>query len=156
MPARGRPPDRYYRRPLVAHDVPDLEPDEIAALVATTHAVASRITQATGRGQFRETVARGSHGYLAVYAAGPGAILAVIGTSTLNVGMLQYQVRQVIERIAARSAEFSRWAGAAPARPAAGQAPAAGKAPARGKTQVRPAVRLTGPQALPNRRTSAS
>ena len=45
---------------LVAHDVPGLEPDEIAALVATAHAVASRITQATGRGQFRETVARTS------------------------------------------------------------------------------------------------
>ena len=51
---------------LVAHDVPDLEPTQIAALVATTLAVASRASLATGCGQFRETVARGTDGYLAV------------------------------------------------------------------------------------------
>jgi predicted regulator of Ras-like GTPase activity (Roadblock/LC7/MglB family) len=41
----------------VAYDLPDLEPTEISALVATTHALASRATLATGRGQFREAVA---------------------------------------------------------------------------------------------------
>jgi predicted regulator of Ras-like GTPase activity (Roadblock/LC7/MglB family) len=94
---------------LVAHDVPDLEPTEIAALVATTRALATRTTAAAGRGEFREALARGSHGYLAAYAAGTNAIVAVIGTNELNVGMLHYQTREIIERIAANSPEFRKW-----------------------------------------------
>jgi hypothetical protein len=38
-----------------------------------------------------------------VYAAGDSAIVAVVGTSSLNVGMLQYRAREIIERIAANS-----------------------------------------------------
>ena len=48
-------------------------------------------------------MARGSDGYLAVYVAGDSAIVAVIGTNSLNVGMLQYRAREIIERIAANS-----------------------------------------------------
>jgi uncharacterized protein len=85
---------------VVAHDIPDAEPSQIAALAAATLALASRATLATGCGTFREAVARGTDGYLAVYAAGPGVIVAVIGKSSLNVGMLQYRAREIIERIA--------------------------------------------------------
>ena len=74
--------------------MPDLEPTQIAALAATTLAVASRASLATGRGQFRETVARGTDGYLAVYAAGPGAVVAVIGTTRLNVGSVTVPITQ--------------------------------------------------------------
>jgi uncharacterized protein len=95
---------------LVAHDVPDLEPTEIAALAATTRALASRTTVAAGRGEFRETMARGTTGYLATYAAGTNAIVAVIGTNDLNVGMLRYQARGIIARIAANAPEFRNWA----------------------------------------------
>ena len=90
---------------LVANDVPGQEPTQTAALVATTLAVASRATRATGRGHFREAIARGTDGYLAVYAAGQNAIVAVVGTNQLNVAMLQYQARTVIERIAGLSAD---------------------------------------------------
>lgn len=100
---------------LVAHDVPDLEPTEIAALAATTRALASRTTIASGRGEFRETMARGSAGYLATYAAGANAIVAVIGTNDLNVGMLRFQARDIIARIAASAPEFRNWTGARPA-----------------------------------------
>ena len=86
---------------VVAHDIPDVEPTQIAALAAAT-----------------EAVARGSDGYLAVYAAGDSAIVAVIGTSSLNVGMLQYRAREIIERIAANSSQIG--ALAAPVRPANG------------------------------------
>ena len=106
----------------VAYDLPDLEPTEISALVATTHALASRATLATGRGQFREAVARGSQGYLAVYAAGSSAIVAVIGTSRLNVGMLQYQVREIIERIAGHATDLGKWPTVAAAGGTAGKA----------------------------------
>jgi hypothetical protein len=98
----------------VAADVPDLEPAEIAALVATTRALASRTTQATATGQFREAVTRGSNGYLAVYAAGEHAIVAVIGTTDLNVGMLHFRARATLERIATISAELASQGGSAP------------------------------------------
>lgn len=91
---------------VVAHDIPDVEPAQIAALAAATLAVARRATLATDCGTFREAVARGSDGYLAVYAAGDSAIVAVTGTSSLNVGMLQYRAREVIERIAAQSSQI--------------------------------------------------
>jgi uncharacterized protein len=99
---------------LVAHDVPDLEPTEIAALAATTRALATRTTLAAGRGEFTETMARGSAGYLATYAAGTNAIVAVIGTNDLNVGMLRYQARDIIARIAANAPEFRNWTTSGP------------------------------------------
>lgn len=94
---------------LVAHDIPELEPTQIAALIATTLGLARQATLATGRGQLREAVARGSYGYLAVYAAGTGAVVAVIGTNELNIGMLHYQTRDIIDRIAAGASEFERF-----------------------------------------------
>jgi uncharacterized protein len=100
-----------------AHDVPDVEPTQIAAISAATLALASRATASTGCGTFREAVARGSDGYLAVYAAGDSAIVAVVGTSSLNVGMLQYRAREIIDRIAEYSTQIGAWA--APARSSA-------------------------------------
>ena len=91
---------------VVAHDLPDIEPTQLAALAAATFSLASRATLLTGCGNFREAVARGSDGYLAVYAAGDRAIVAVMGTSSLNVAMLQYRARQFIERVAAHAAQI--------------------------------------------------
>jgi uncharacterized protein len=119
---------------LVAHDVPDGEPPQIAALAATTHALAFRATMAAGRGQFRDTVTRGSHGYLAVYALGDAAVFAVIGTPQLNVGMLQFHARAVVGRLAEHAPEFARW----PVRP------------------DKPAARPTDPAVLPRRRAAGA
>jgi predicted regulator of Ras-like GTPase activity (Roadblock/LC7/MglB family) len=95
---------------LVTHDIPDMEPTRIAAIVAATLGLASQATQATGRGGFREAVARGGTGYLVVYAAGRNAVVAVLGDHELNVGMLHYEMRDMIVRITAYSAGFARWA----------------------------------------------
>ncbi len=95
---------------LVTHDIPDMEPTRIAAIVAATLGLASQATQTTDRGSFREAVARGSDGYLVVYAAGRNAVVAVIGAHELNVGMLHYEMRDMIGRIADYSAKFARWA----------------------------------------------
>lgn len=100
---------------LIAHDVPGLDPPEIAALAATTRSLASRTVQVAGRGQFREALSRGSDGYLAVYAGGDSPVVAVVGTNDLNVAMLHYQARGIVERIAAHSAGFRRWETAADA-----------------------------------------
>ena len=93
---------------LVAHDIVDLEPTQIAALIATTLGLARQTTIATGRGQFREAVARGSDGYLAVFSIGANSVMAVIGTNDLNIGMLHYQTRELIKRIADHSADLGQ------------------------------------------------
>lgn len=129
---------------VVAHDIPDAEPAQIAAVAAATLALASRATLATGCGTFREAVARGTDGYLVVYAADHSVIVAVIGKSSLNVGMLQYRAREIIERIAEYSVKAGVAAVTAPASAAA--AP-----PARGRASAASAR----PQ-LPKRRPSAS
>ncbi len=98
---------------LIAHDIPDQEPARLAALVSTTLSLARQAVRETGRGEFREALARGTAGYLMVYAAGGNAVVAIIGDAQLNVGVMQYQAREAIERITARSADFARWSGAA-------------------------------------------
>jgi predicted regulator of Ras-like GTPase activity (Roadblock/LC7/MglB family) len=138
---------------LVAHDVPDLEPTEIAALVATTRALASRTTNATGRGEFREALARGSKGYLAAYAAGVNAIVAVIGTNDLNIGLLHLQTRQVVARIAAHSPEFRKWASAGG--PPAVNHSAGDRSTGGGSTGSRAAPAVAAPPPLPKRRPPA-
>lgn len=89
---------------LVAFDVHGLEPTQIAALVAAIHAVAVRASLSTECGRLQEVITHGSDGYLAVYAAGDAAIVAVLGTTGLNVAMLNFQARRMIERIAELSA----------------------------------------------------
>jgi uncharacterized protein len=98
---------------LVAHDVPELEPAEIAALVATTRALSARTASVAGRGALREAVARGNLGYLAVYAAGDSAIVAVIGSNDLDIGTLHDHVRETVQRIAAHSPGFDTLTGSA-------------------------------------------
>lgn len=123
---------------VVAHDMPGLEPTQIAALVAATHAVAVRASLSTECGRLKDVITRGSDGYLAVYAAGGsgGAIIvAVLGTNELNVAMLNFQARKTVERIAGHSAGLSRSRRAdtaAPDVPAAGAVAASGGADGEG------------------------
>lgn len=140
---------------VVAYDVPDLEPTQIAALAAATLSLASRATLATGRGSFREAVARGSDGYLAVYAAGVSAIVAVIGTSNLNLGMLHYQARDIISRVAEYASEFGEMTTPVPARRTATES-AAATGPAAASAPAAAATRAEGRPVLPRRRTSGS
>jgi predicted regulator of Ras-like GTPase activity (Roadblock/LC7/MglB family) len=115
---------------LVAHDMHGLEPTQVAALVAATHAVAVRASLSTECGQLKEVITRGADGYLAVYAAersGGPVIVAVLGTSELNVAMLNFQARKMIERIAEHSAGLARVQradSAVPAPPARDDGPA--------------------------------
>ena len=101
---------------LIAHDVHGIEPTGIAALVAATHAVALRASLSTEGGALKEVITRGETGYLAVYAAGPAAIVAVLGVSDMNVAMLNFQARKMIERITDLAAGLTRrpWSASAP------------------------------------------
>lgn len=100
---------------LIAQDVHDMEPTQIAALVAALHAVAVRAALSTESGEFRDVITRASEGYLAVFAAGSTAIVAVLGTTGLNVAILNYQARTMIERVAEVSAALARRPSADPA-----------------------------------------
>jgi predicted regulator of Ras-like GTPase activity (Roadblock/LC7/MglB family) len=110
---------------LIAHDVDGLEPTQIAALVSAMHAVAARAAASTQCGQFKEVITRGTEGYLAVYAAG-SALVAVLGAADLNLAMLNFQARGMIERITEHSGQLARrpladTAAVPVSRPAAGQ-----------------------------------
>jgi predicted regulator of Ras-like GTPase activity (Roadblock/LC7/MglB family) len=100
---------------LIAHDLHDVEPTKVAAIVATTLGLAGQAMAATGRGHLREAIAKGAGGCLAVYAAGRTAVIAVIGDGDLNIAMLHYEMRGTIERVSAYSAEFASWASPRPA-----------------------------------------
>jgi hypothetical protein len=93
---------------LIAHDVSDLEPTQIAALVAAMHAVAVRVTLSTDSGQLKDVITRASDGYLAVYAAGSAAIVAVLGTTELNIAILNYQTRTIIDRVTGHLSDIAR------------------------------------------------
>jgi predicted regulator of Ras-like GTPase activity (Roadblock/LC7/MglB family) len=93
---------------LLAQDLPGLEPTQVAALVATMHAVAARASLSTQCGQVREVITRGADGYLAVYAAGSVAIVGVLGLSDMNIAMLNLQARKMIDRIGEHSASLVR------------------------------------------------
>jgi uncharacterized protein len=99
---------------LIAHDMHDMEPTQIAALVAALHAVSVRATLSTDSGQFKDVTIRAGDGYLAVFAAGRTAIVAVLGTTSLNVAILNYQARTMIERVAEVSAGLARQPAAEP------------------------------------------
>ncbi|MFF8031902.1 roadblock/LC7 domain-containing protein [Streptomyces sp. NPDC016626] len=86
---------------VLAHDVPDTEPEGLAALTAASLGVAYRMTDAAARGEFRELLVRGSQGYVATYAAGTTAVLTLLADDRVNVGRLHLEGRRSGARIAA-------------------------------------------------------
>jgi uncharacterized protein len=97
---------------LITHDMLDLEPAQVAALMATTLSIARRAALLTSRGQLREAVVHGSTGYVAVFAIGAEAVLAVLGAKDLNVGMLHYQTREAVRRLEEDVDSFTGFASA--------------------------------------------
>ncbi|MGW5213766.1 roadblock/LC7 domain-containing protein [Streptomyces sp. NPDC004051] len=85
---------------VLAHDVPDAEPEGLAALTAAALGVAYRVTDATARGEFRELLVRGTRGYVATYAAGNTTVLTLLADDRVNVGRLHLEGRRSGARIA--------------------------------------------------------
>jgi predicted regulator of Ras-like GTPase activity (Roadblock/LC7/MglB family) len=84
---------------VLAHDAPGVEPEGVAALTATALAVAARMAEDTGQGDFRELLVRGVYGYVATYAAGESAVLTVLAQDRVNVGRLHLEGRRAGARI---------------------------------------------------------
>jgi predicted regulator of Ras-like GTPase activity (Roadblock/LC7/MglB family) len=94
---------------LVAHVLPEAEQSQAAALISTLVALARHAVQSTGRGTLLEAAIRGTSGYLAVYAVGDTAVLAVLGRADLNVALLQLRTRPVVARLADLATGFTRF-----------------------------------------------
>ncbi|MFF3030531.1 roadblock/LC7 domain-containing protein [Streptomyces rubiginosohelvolus] len=84
---------------VLAHDTPGVEAEGVAALTAAALGVSIRMTDATGRGGFRELLVRGGSGYIATYAAGSSAVLTLLAEDRINVGRLHLEGRRAGARI---------------------------------------------------------
>ena len=85
---------------LILHDtLTAAEPNDIAALAAGAHGISRTCGAALQQGAFSEVTIRNQGGYLAVYAVGDLALLAVIGDSGLNIARLHLEARPVTSRL---------------------------------------------------------
>ncbi|GIG86822.1 roadblock/LC7 domain-containing protein [Plantactinospora endophytica] len=86
---------------LITHNLPDdADPCDLAALAATTFGIGRQVGFRLRQGAFRESTVRSTNGYLSVYAAGPSALLGVIGEDTINVARLHLHAPAAAERLA--------------------------------------------------------
>ncbi|MER6401458.1 MULTISPECIES: roadblock/LC7 domain-containing protein [unclassified Kitasatospora] len=85
---------------LVAHDTHGTEPSGLAAMTAASLGLAQRLADTTGQGDFRESLVRGEHGYVATYAAGGSCVLTLLAHPDVNVGRLHLEARRSAGRIA--------------------------------------------------------
>ncbi len=84
---------------VLARDTAAVEAESVAALTAAALGVALRLTEATGRGDFRELLVRGERGYVATYAAGTTAVVTLLAEPRINVGRLHLEARRSGARI---------------------------------------------------------
>ena len=86
---------------LVLHDTNSkTEPHDVAALAAGAHGISRTTGNVLNQGGFTEVTIHNRNGYLAVYAIGDLALLAVIGDGALNIARLHLEARPVTTRIA--------------------------------------------------------
>ncbi|GGL97688.1 MULTISPECIES: roadblock/LC7 domain-containing protein [Micromonospora] len=86
---------------LITHDAPaDLNPEDLAALAATTYGLGRQVGLRLGQGHFQQSTVRNQYGYLSVYAVSSQALLAVVGGDTVNVARLHLHAPPVAERLA--------------------------------------------------------
>lgn len=86
---------------LILHDtLSSAEPHDIAALAAGAHGISRTCGAALQQGGFHECTIRNQRGYLAIYAVGELALLAVVGDEGLNIARLHLEARQATTRLA--------------------------------------------------------
>ncbi|MEV4724872.1 roadblock/LC7 domain-containing protein [Micromonospora humida] len=87
---------------LITHNLQnEVDPNDLAALAATTFGLGRQVGMRLGQGDFQQSTVRNQGGYLSVYAVSEQALLAVIGTDTVNVARLHLNAPGVAGRIAA-------------------------------------------------------
>jgi predicted regulator of Ras-like GTPase activity (Roadblock/LC7/MglB family) len=124
---------------VLAHETPPgTEPEGLAALTAAALGVGARLSDAAGRGDFRELLVRGSGGYVATYAAGGAAVLTLLAGDRVNVGRLHLEGRRSGARLAALlpAAHLTAPDAGPPARATVAAAAASHRVPAAGPEQA--------------------
>jgi predicted regulator of Ras-like GTPase activity (Roadblock/LC7/MglB family) len=85
---------------LVLHDTgTGTEPHDVAALAAGAHGISRTTGAVLHQGGFTEVTIHNQDGYLAVYAIGELALLAVLGDGGLNIARLHLEARSVTPRL---------------------------------------------------------
>lgn len=92
----------------------DLEGAQLAALTSTLAALSRHCVETTRGGELLDAVVRGTNGYLAVFAIGDTAVLAVVADPEVTPAWLHLRTRPVVERLAALAQHFDRFYTGAP------------------------------------------
>jgi predicted regulator of Ras-like GTPase activity (Roadblock/LC7/MglB family) len=83
----------------LAHDFPEAESENVAAMAATALGLGQRITERAHLGNLVETVTRGDYGYMVVYGAGDSAVLVMSGPFNSNLGLMRIEARAASAQI---------------------------------------------------------
>src|SRR5207253_7513797 len=84
----------------VAHSLSNgNDPNRVAAMAAAASNLGRRISDSVATGVLSEVSVRGDDGMLFVYAAGPKAVLAVIGDKVSNAGLIHLESRAIAKDI---------------------------------------------------------
>ncbi len=86
---------------LVTHNLQNgADPDDLAALAATTYGLGRQVGLRLGQGDFQQSTVRNAGGYLSVYAINGQALLAVVGTDSINVARLHLHAPTTATKLA--------------------------------------------------------
>jgi uncharacterized protein len=96
---------------IIAHDMSatqayGVEPEGVAALSAVNLGLSQRVVDTANHGTLRETIIRGTFGYVVTYPAGERALLTVIVGDPIDIDAVHGPARQSASRISAMLAEF--------------------------------------------------
>jgi len=84
----------------VAHSLSNgSDPNRVAAMAAPASGLGRRISESMSTGGLSEVTVRGDDGALFVYNAGTKAVLAVIGPTGSNAGLIHLEARTVAKEI---------------------------------------------------------
>lgn len=84
----------------LAHSVgEDADPDRIAALAAAASSLGRRVSDSLSAGSLNEITLSGSDGQVFLYNAGGKAVLAVIGPTGANTGLIHLEARWAAREI---------------------------------------------------------
>jgi len=75
------------------------DPKRVAAMAAAAAGVGKRLTESLQHGALTEVAVSGEGGQLFLYAAGSKAVLAVLGPSTANAGLIHLEARSTAGEI---------------------------------------------------------
>jgi predicted regulator of Ras-like GTPase activity (Roadblock/LC7/MglB family) len=84
----------------VAHSLSNgTDPNRVAAMAAAASNLGRRISESLSTGGLAEVSIRSDEGVLFVYSAGPKAVLAVMGPTGSNAGLIHLEARDVAKQI---------------------------------------------------------